>query len=60
MRQVGLGAFLGVNGRYWVAPALGIGVSFGESYSSATLVGASSADFTTLATFGAIDATFVL
>lgn len=57
----GLGAFLGLGGRYWVSRALGLGVSFGESYASATgTSGGARVKAGTFATFGAIDVTFVL
>jgi hypothetical protein len=53
---------LGLSGRYWISRALGVGVSFGESYSVATwsaLASSSGGRFATFATFGAIDVSFV-
>lgn len=56
----GLGGFVGVGGRYWVSRALGLGASFGESYSVATYSAATGrTKFHTFATFGAVDVTFV-
>lgn len=57
----GFGLLLGLTGRYWVAPSLGVGASFGESYSIANWTDPSHVDaFHTFATFGAVDVSVVL